>query len=212
VTTVHRIGYLARVPLRTPYPAVVGLVGQILGRLPSGTELVVDYTGVGRPVFDMFAFSGIVPVGVLITGGAAVSWEGGIASVPKIVLVSRLTVLLHEGRLKVHRDLAEGRVLAEELRNFRASYTEAGHLTFNARSGRHDDLLLATGLAAWYLEDTGRPGAGICDYYARLAGRSSGERFAVGVDLGQSSDPTAICVMSRIERPGRGDEAFEAVV
>jgi hypothetical protein len=187
----------------------------MLGKLPRGTDVVIDYTGVGRPIFGMFAYSGIVPVGVLITGGAAVSWEGDIASVPKIVLVSRLTVLLHEGRLKVHRDLVEGKVLAEELRNFRAAYTQAGHLTFNARSGKHDDLLLATGLAAWYLEDNGRPGAGILDYYAQRAGRrDSGERYVIGVDLGQSVDPTAICVMSRVERPSPADpteKAFEAV-
>jgi hypothetical protein len=71
--------------------------------------------------------------------------------------------------LKVHRERPEGPVLAEELRNFRAAYTEAGHLTFNARSGKHDDLLLATALAAWYLEDNDRPGAGIFDYYRRAA-------------------------------------------
>jgi hypothetical protein len=210
MTAIYRIGYLARVPLRTPYPAIVAYVGQMLGKLSRGTELVIDYTGVGRPIFDMFTFSGIVPIGVLITGGASVNWDGQIVSVPKIVLVSRLTVLLHEGRLKVHRDLPEGKVLAEELRNFRASYTEAGHLTFNARSGKHDDLLLATGLAGWYLEDRGWPG-GVFDLYAERAARLNGmadamrERFVIGVDLGQSNDATAICVMSRVESQSPAD-------
>jgi hypothetical protein len=214
VTALYRIGYLQRMPLKTTYPSVVGYVGQLLGRLPHDTELVIDYTGVGRPVVDMFAYSGISPIGCLITGGAAVNWEGNIASVPKIVLVSRLTVLLHEGRLKVHKDLPEGPVLAAELRNFRAAYTEAGHLTFNARQGKHDDLLLATGLAAWYLDDSGRPSAGIFELYAQRAGRDPGERYAIGVDLGQSLDPTAICVMSRVERPSPADvteKTFEAV-
>jgi hypothetical protein len=186
VSSINRIGFLQRVPLRAPYPAIVGYVGRLLGKLPRDTELVIDYTGVGRPVFDMFAHSGVAPVGVLITGGAAVNWEGGIAFVPKIVLVSRLTVLFHEGRLKVHKDLPEGRVLAEELRNFRAAYTEHGNLTFNARQGRHDDLLLATGLAAWYLEDNSQPGAGIRDYYARATGcADAAERFAIGSTSGR---------------------------
>ena len=36
------------------------------------------------------------------------------------------------------------------------------------------------------------------------AGRDAvAERYVVGVDLGQSADPTAVCVMSRCERPGR---------
>src|SRR5262249_19099270 len=139
--------------------------------------------------------------------GAGVNWDGQIVSVPKIVLVSRLTVLLHEGRLKVHRDLPEGKVLAEELRNFRASYTEAGHLTFNARSGKHADLVLGAGLAGWSFEDRGWRGAGVFDLYEertlRLRGLASAPRggFAIGVDLGQSNDPPAICVMSRFDLP-----------
>ena len=41
------------------------------------------------------------------------------------------------------------------------------------------------------------------------------ERYVVGVDLGPSNDPTAVCVMSRVERPAAADPtgaAFEAVV
>jgi hypothetical protein len=89
----------------------------------------------------------------------------------------------------------------------------AGHPTFNARAGNHDDLLLATGLAAWYLEGAGRPGQGLFDYYEQRAGRRDGaERYVVVVDLGQSAHPTAVAVMSRCERPGAADEAFEAVM
>lgn len=132
---------------------------------------------------------------------------------PKVTLVSQLTVLLHEGRLKVHRDLPEGATLGQELRDFRANYSDAGHLQFSARSGRHDDLLLACAMCAWYLADNGMPGRGIYDYVARMAGRGGdlAERYCVGVDLGQSNDPTAVCVMSRVELPGRSDEVFEAV-
>lgn len=57
-STIYRVGYLSPVPPRTPYPAIVGYVGQMLGRLPRDTELVIDFTGVGRPVFDMFVHSG----------------------------------------------------------------------------------------------------------------------------------------------------------
>jgi hypothetical protein len=63
-----QFGYLGRLALNTPYPAIVPHVGALLDRLPHGTELVI-FTGVGRPVFDMFEIAGIDPIGVLITGG-----------------------------------------------------------------------------------------------------------------------------------------------
>src|SRR6185437_8939809 len=65
-----------RVPLGTPYPGIVAHVGRLLDKLPAGTELVIDLTGVGRPVFDMFVYSGISPLGVLITAGASETRDG----------------------------------------------------------------------------------------------------------------------------------------
>jgi hypothetical protein len=44
-----------------------------------------------------------------------------------------------------------------------------------------------------------------------MAGGWPPEKFVIGVDLGQSNDPTAVCVMSRVELPGKGDEAFAGV-
>jgi hypothetical protein len=38
-----------------------------------------------------------------------------------------------------------------ELRDYRVEISEAtGHDSYNARSGRHDDLVLATALAVWF--------------------------------------------------------------
>ena len=68
---------MERLPLGTPYPGIVAYISRLLGRLP-GAELVIDLTGVGRPVFDMFRFSGITPTGVLITSGAAETGGGPI--------------------------------------------------------------------------------------------------------------------------------------
>lgn len=36
--------------------------------------LVVDQTGVGRPVFDLVTKAGLEAVGVTITGGDAITW------------------------------------------------------------------------------------------------------------------------------------------
>lgn len=204
MTDVYRVGYLERVPLGTPYPSIVAHVGSLLGRLP-GAELVIDYTGVGRPVFDMFRISGISPIGVLITGGTTETHEGFIHGVPKLTLISRLQVLLHEGLLKIHKDLSEAETLVRELQDFRCAFTAAGALTFNARSGRHDDLLLALAIAVWRASDGGMANAGLFRYYEqqyrKLVGGSSKPRDVVGVDLGQSRDPTAICIVRRISDP-----------
>src|SRR6266851_9529334 len=69
MSDIYQVGHLERMPLGTPYPGIVAHVGRLLGKLPD-PELVIDYTGVGRPVFDLFTYAGISPVGVLITGGA----------------------------------------------------------------------------------------------------------------------------------------------
>jgi hypothetical protein len=111
---------LERLPLGTLSPGIVAYIGRLLGRFP-GAELVIDFTGVGRPAFDMFRFSGITPTGVLITSGAAETGAGPVHGVPKLELVSRLQALLHEGRLKIHKDLAEADRWSENCTIFAAN-------------------------------------------------------------------------------------------
>ena len=72
MTTIFQCGHLERLPLGTPYPLIVAHVGRLLGKFPAGTEIAIDLTGVGKPVFDMFKYSGISPVGVMITAGCKV--------------------------------------------------------------------------------------------------------------------------------------------
>lgn len=134
------------------------------------SELVIDYTGVGRPVFDMFRDHGTSPIGVNITGGTAITHEGLIWSVPKDHLISRIQMLLHAGRLKIHSDLPDATALVGELQSFKADFTDTGYIKFNARAGAHDDLVLALGVALWraYGDDQH---TGILEYYKRAAAR-----------------------------------------
>lgn len=150
-TEIYQVGHLERLPLGTSYPAVVSHVKFVLSKLPRGTELVVDFTGVGRPVYDMFIdIAGIDPIGVLITGGnTESSADRKISSVPKINLISWVQALLHQERLKIQRELPESAALVSELSDFRVDFTAGGHMTFAARSGSHDDLLLALCIACW---------------------------------------------------------------
>jgi hypothetical protein len=159
----------------------------------------------------MLVDSGLSPVGVTLTGGFNVNWSGETASVPKSTLVSRLVARLHAGELFVHASLRDWPVLRRELLNFRPEVTRAGSETWNARSGEHDDLVLALGLGVWYLAGA-RPFSGFLNYVRQdMAGHlPGGLEWCVGVDLGQSQDPTAIAVLSRIEGPGLRDVADPA--
>ena len=87
---IFQVGHLERLPLGTAYPGIVAHVGRLMTKLPGRPELVIDYTGVGRPVFDMFVYSGISPVGVVITSGAIETRHGMTWSASKLNLVSRL--------------------------------------------------------------------------------------------------------------------------
>jgi hypothetical protein len=200
---IFQVGHLERVPLGTPYPGIVARVGRLLEQLPARTELVIDITGVGKPVFEMFTPAGISPLGVLITAGTTETREGAICSVPKLTLVSRLQALLHEGRLKIHKELPEAETLVCELQDFRVEFTAAGHLTFNARSGKHDDLVLALAIAVWRAHGGSMANWGLYENYRQRATgpKASEPRYYVGVDLGQSRDPTAIAVVRRVDPP-----------
>jgi hypothetical protein len=203
--SLHRILYLQRLPLQLAYPAQVAAIGHILGRLPRGTDLVVDFTGVGRGIFDMLVDRGLRPTGVTMTGGVEVHHHGDISTVPKSTLVSKLVARVHGGELVVHADLSGWPTLKRELLNFRSEVTAAGNETWNSRSGSHDDLVIATALCVWGLGDDATPYGGMMRWYAKEAGQLGGERYCVGVDLGQAVDPTAICVMSRIDNPSLDD-------
>ena len=183
---IFEVGHLERLPLGTTYPAIVAHVGRLLTKLPGHPELVIDFTGVGRPVFDMFVCSGISPIGVLISGGTAETHDGPTCSVPKLTLVSRLQTLLHEERLKILRELAEAETLVRELQDFRVEFTAAGHLTFNARCGKHDDLVLALAIAVWRAHDGGNAGWVFREAMRqRMMGFTASEPpYYVGVDLG----------------------------
>jgi hypothetical protein len=200
---IFQVGHLERMPLGTPYPGIIAHVGRLLAKLPAGTELIIDFTGVGRPVFDMFVYSGISPLGVLITGGTAETSDGATRSVPKLTLVSRLQALLHEGRLKIQRELAEAETLVRELQDFRVEFTAAGHLTFNARTGKHDDLVLALAIAVWRAHGGGMAQYGYFESmrWQAMGSKAPEPRYYVGVDLGQSRDPTAIAVVRRVDPP-----------
>jgi hypothetical protein len=149
--------HIERLPLGTAYDKVVAHVKQLIETPPLAGRyvgLVVDETGVGNAVTDMFRAEGLEPVPVTITGGSTVNWQPPGYRVPKRDLVTAVQVLLQTGRLKISRRLPHAELLINELRNFRVTINPAtAHDSYAAwREEDHDDLVLATALAAWHRE------------------------------------------------------------
>jgi hypothetical protein len=161
--------WLERYELGTPYPEVIHRVIRLLKRYPisehpNHTRLLIDATGVGRPVVDSFRAQGVYPIGILIHGGARVTQE--IAGpreltlrVPKRDLVASVQTLLQNNRLRIAASLSLADVLRRELVNFRVKVDPAtAHDSYSHwREGDHDDLVLATACAAWFREHESRP-------------------------------------------------------
>jgi hypothetical protein len=173
--------HLMRFERFTPYPEMVAAVTEMMSRreLHRAAEiayveergrfeveeyqtpkLIVDATGVGRPVVEMFidAKPDCDLRAMTITGGHNVTegrWHGtGIRSyhTPKRELVGAVQAGLSSGRLKFVPSLPLAETLRKELLNFRIRMTLAGSEQFEAgplRENPHDDLVLATAMAVW---------------------------------------------------------------
>lgn len=144
--------HLERIPLGTLYPDQVDMVQRILldPRVPD-VRTYMDMTGCGRPVFDMFKRAGLPNLsGIMITGaqGPAKRMPYGY-NVGKAELVNRVQVEMQTGRLRFGRKVQNVERLVRELKEFRAKATTAGHMTFNAREGQNDDLVLAVSYAVF---------------------------------------------------------------
>jgi hypothetical protein len=150
--------YLSRLPLKLAYPDQVAHIKTLMARRPlcgvDGIEpatLLVDATGVGLPVAQQFERAGMKPEKVLVTSSEdRATYTNGAWHVGKALLVSTLDSLLHNRELIFAKALAEAPQMAAELKDFRRFVSAAGRSTWEARSGQHDDLVLAVGIAAWW--------------------------------------------------------------
>jgi hypothetical protein len=177
--TEYHLRHLERPELGTPYPAIVQHVCTLVEGAPLNGEgcLVIDHTGVGRPVVDLFRDADlrtkVIPV--TITGGDSVTWENGGYRVPKRDLVTALQVLFQQQDFKIADGLPHMNTLIAELLNFKAKISLSGHDSYEAggsgaagewREGAHDDLVLAVALAVWHAVREERHGNvwGLLDY------------------------------------------------
>jgi hypothetical protein len=178
----YRIIHLERLPLGTSYVAIPGRLQAIEARIrqtwleavreqgrrggdvsrysaahptlsDAPVEMVVDQTGVGRPVVDLLRETGIDPVAITITGGDQVIRVARREfRVPKRELVGAIQSTLHARRLRAAEVLPDWPVLKDELTNFKARISVSGHDSYGAedwRQGAHDDFVLSVALGVW---------------------------------------------------------------
>lgn len=152
---IHRIRHVERFPLAMSYPEMVSRIIKMV-ETPQlrDSRLVVDATGVGRPVVDMLRSARVPIFPVMITGGAAESFDSaaGFWHIPKRELVSTVQVVLGHGRLRFAK-LPESDTIKREFQNFKLKITASRNATYEAwRDGDHDDLVLAVALAVYFGE------------------------------------------------------------
>ena len=184
----HRYQHVVeRVAALIPKLAVGVLVDPLNGAgvrvMRPNVTLVLDRTGVGRAVGDMFSAADL-PVAlqlISIHGGDTVARDPDDTGwrVPKRDLVGVVAVALQNGTLEVAEGMEHAATLKAELRNFRARISSAGHTSYGAggggddwRQGSHDDLVLAVALSLWWGEHkTSRGGEVIAESYANVGGQ-----------------------------------------
>ncbi len=156
-TATYHCRHLERIELGTSYPLVVQRVATIANHpsIVDRSTLVIDQTGVGRPVVDMLRDLRLKAqlVAVTIHGGDQVIHESGYWHVPKRDLVSSVQVALQTLRLRIAPTLPAAETLTSELEAFQVKLSAAGHDTYGAwREGTHDDLVLSVAVALWAAE------------------------------------------------------------
>ena len=157
----YRIGHIEIMPKNMPFESQCDTIANRINRLQDsgGTvdTVTIDYTGIGRPVWEMLRRRRIPGLkGVLITGGEAGSGtqKGDIYHVPKIDLITGLQSLVNLGRLIAHPEMQHAQDFENELRNYAVQYSETGRMLMNARSGSHDDIVISGALTPYVSEFT----------------------------------------------------------
>jgi hypothetical protein len=179
----YDIRHIEPYPLGTSYPDIIKAVRALLERPPLQGQctLIIDQTGVGRAIFDMFVEAGLMPIGITIT--PVKSWHEESSTqyhVAKELLIGVTQKFSQTSRLRSSWKVKHSRLLKKELQAFRVKITKAANEVYgpDVRENSHDDMVLATACALW-LAESYTPAADVCpaDMEAIWAeARARGER------------------------------------
>ncbi|QOY85610.1 hypothetical protein [Paludibaculum fermentans] len=156
-----RLRHVERFHLGTPYITIVDRVcellrdgdGNLLGGWPVASgritnpykTLIVDASGVGAPVVELFQRANLQAslIALTITGSGAAhsngAYEGCGYTVPRRDLVTNLRLLLERGLLRIPTRVHDFDSIREEVLNLQ-----------DGSGPRHDDMAIALALAAWW--------------------------------------------------------------
>jgi hypothetical protein len=150
----YAVRHLERFAMGASFPEICQRLTRLFAEAPlRSSNLVVDYTAVGRPVLKLIRRARLRACirPITITGGyEATVHDNGVWSAPKRDLVANLQVLLQARRLKVAPTLPESQTLVRELTNYQVKVPLSNNDTLESwRERPHDDLVLAVAIAAW---------------------------------------------------------------
>lgn len=157
--TKYQLVGMERFPLKTSYLKIIESIVERLKYDPfddgTQTNLAFDKGGVGVAVSDLIKadefldrrLNKLLPIN--ITAGRVVAENADGINVPKFDLIMAVVLAFQRERLEFAGDLEELGALLDELQNFEMKNTAHGNQTFNAKSGAHDDMVLALALAVW---------------------------------------------------------------
>jgi Terminase RNaseH-like domain len=158
---------LERLPLRQPYPQQARRLASLVANLrryaiseatspadrTQPITVLVDVTGIGRATFDLIqeqiTTSNVKIKAVTLTSGSDATTHGHELHVPKQDLIDTLRRAMEENRLQVPTDSREYRALTSELRTFLGTKVSPTSTATGAKSGAHDDLVIALSLAVY---------------------------------------------------------------
>ncbi len=157
-TAALRLRYLERMSLSATYPDIVAQISTLLNaeeikdvEACGETDVVLDVTGTGRAILELFTRDRIAPIVAIITGAGVQEEEiDDLWRLPKRELVGTLRVVYEEERLKMAESLDLVPALLDELRSFKMRPPRIDPNDPESwREAESDDLVFAVGLACW---------------------------------------------------------------
>ncbi len=140
-----------------PYDQIVDWVARTIKNpafnVREPPDFILDATGVGVAVKDMFRTKGIRPKAVTITNGEAFTRVGPEYHVGKARLIGKFLGAFDSGKVQVNPNMPIWPAVEREMLAFRAEMSTQGRVKLEAEQGENDDMLFALAMAVWYGEE-----------------------------------------------------------